>query len=214
MDHDDREPLAPEEHLAFWGVPAGAAPPPTEAVLADIEHIFDVNLSLYNKAQKSGLLLCPIWEPGEHGAIARACTLPPEFFILYFEESEGDFREPGIKRLFADIVATLWPHLAQATHSFDDTLKLFIDPQAPVRSLRQPYHAHHMLLSTLLADWSRKAYAQLNIPEYLMSIGLLEEFYDPIQHGPLPAIEAAMNEKLEALWEQEDLWLQGDLDDE
>ena len=78
---------------------------------------------------------------------------------------------------------------------------------APLRPLEALYAGHFKLLSLMLADIARKADAGLDTLDWIVSLGLpVEEFCDD-DDPPASEIHARMEERMDAMWAQEDAWL-------
>ncbi len=203
------EALSFEEHLAFWCLAESFELPAEEQLISDARLIVETNFALDQELQGKGVGVCPIWEDGgaRTGAYVRGAALPEPFFNTYFSEAEAKLRDPRLHRLLAHLLPHLFEDISVATAALDDTLRLWLDADAPTYKLGLPYQGHYMLLSALLLDFARKAAGGLSLQEWLASLGMTESFFDP---QPVPSFEAlhdSMQKKLEQLWDLEDAWL-------
>ena len=79
--------------------------------------------------------------------------------------------------------------------------------KSPVFPLEALYAGHFKLLSLMLADIARKADAGLDTLDWIASLGLpVEEFRDD-DDPPADQIHERMEARMDAMWAQEDAWL-------
>jgi hypothetical protein len=190
---------------ALLGLPMAYVLPATEVLVAEAWKIIDGNLAL---AREPSTSFSPIWERKGSRAAVRATLLPPAFASRYFT---GGGRVVLGKASVRTLVAELMPWMAQdpvsAAVALEDTLELWTFEEAPLHALESPYGGHYKLLSLMLADIARKADAGLDTLDWIASLGLpVEEFCDD-DDPPASEIHARMEERMDAMWAQEDAWL-------
>ncbi len=211
MASHSEETLSFEEHLAFWCLTENFELPSEAQLISDAKFIVETNFALDSKLREKGIALCPVWESdGEETRVFVRCSLLPEPFLnTYFSDAENDLRDPRIHQLVARLLPQLFEDISMATAALDDTLKLWLDVDAPTRELKVPYQGHYMMLSALLLDLARKGSAGMNLQEWLASLGMTESLCDPRAVPSFDALHASMQDKMEQLWDMEDAWLNG-----
>lgn len=206
-----RDLLSEHDARALLGIPAGYQPPGEDALLAEAQRIVEKNFALARELTPladQGLLLSPIWESKSGVAHARLSVLPAGFRSRYYEpEGALVLDEPHALGIVAEVVPWMIDDPVGASVALEDTLRVWLDDTAPVRSLEEPLHGHTRLLTILLADIARKGAAGLDTLEWLGSIGLpVEDARDDDDPSP-EEIRASMKAHLEAMWEEERAWL-------
>lgn len=205
-----------DDARALLGLPMAYVLPATEVLVAEAWRIVDVNLALARELSVQGIgipsLCSPIWERKGSRAAVRAAVLPAEFASRYF--TGGGLVVIGKARV-RTLVAELMPWMAEdpagAAAALEDTLEVWTSEDAPLRPLESPYGGHYKLLSLMLADIARKADAGLDTLDWIASLGLpVEEFRDD-DDPPASEIEARMDARMDAMWAQEDAWLEAAL---
>lgn len=209
MDSHTEDSLSFEEHLAFWCITEDFELPAEEQLIIDTRFIVETNFALDQELRDQGMAACPIWECGgeQAGVFLRNAALPEPFLNTYFTEAENDLRDPNIHRLIARLLPHFFADISVATAALDDTLRLWIDPEAPTRQLKIPYHGHYMMVSAMLLDLARKGSCGMNLQEWLASLGTAELFCSPQTVPSFAELHESMHRKLEQLWELEDSWL-------
>lgn len=206
-----RDLLSEHDARALLGLPAGTRLPDEDALVREAERIVAKNLELAAEASglsEQGLLVSPIWEAKGGVAQVRMAVLPPIFRTRYHEpEGLHVLREPAAIGIVAEVLPWMVDDPVGASVALEDTLRVWLDDTAPVRSLGEPVGGHTRLLSILLADIARKGAAGLDTLEWLGSIGLpIEDARDDDDPSELE-VRAAMKEHLQAMWEEERSWL-------
>lgn len=191
------------------GLPMAYVLPATEVLVADARRIVDTNIALARELGAQGLAISPIWERQGSRSAVRATLLPARFASRYF--TGGGLvvlGKPGVRTLVAELMPWMAEDPAGAAVALEDTLETWTSEAAPLRPLELPYGGHYKLLSLMLADIARKADAGLDTLDWIASLGLpVEEFRDA-DDPPAAEIEARMDARIEAMWAQEDAWLE------
>jgi hypothetical protein len=198
--------LSDDDARALLGLPMAYVLPATAVLVADARRIVDTNVAL---AHEQGIGISPIWERQGSRAAVRAAVLPAEFASRYF--TGGGLVVLG-KPSVRTLVAELMPWMAQdpggAAVALEDTLEVWTSEDAPLRPLEALYAGHFKLLSLMLADIARKADAGLDTLDWIASLGLpVEEFRDD-DDPPASEIEERTEARMDAMWAQEDAWLE------
>jgi hypothetical protein len=186
--------------------------PSTEVLVTDARRIVETNVALARELVAQGIGISPIWERHGSRATVRAVTMPAEFASRYF--TGGGLVVLGKPRVRI-LVAELMPWMAEdpraAANALEDTLEMWTSEEAPLRPLELLYAGHYKLLSLMLADIARKADAGLDTLDWIASLGLpVEEFRDD-DDPPAEEIHARMEARMDAMWAQEDAWLESGL---
>ncbi|MFO0636608.1 MAG: hypothetical protein U0168_27570 [Nannocystaceae bacterium] len=196
-----------EQARALLGLPMAYLLPATSVLVAEAFRIVDVNLALAREGTAAAVV-SPIWErKGSHAAV-RQTDLPPVFARRYGGGAAAPLlRKPKVHTLVAELMPWMAEDPVGAAVALEDTLELWISEGAPLRPLDSPYGGHYKLLSAMLADLARKADAGLDTLDWMASLGLpVEEFRDD-DDPSVEAIHARMEARLDAMWAQEDAWL-------
>lgn len=205
--------LSDDDARTLLGLPMAYVLPTTEVLAAEARRIVDTNLALARDLNASrvgpAIPISPVWERSAGRAAVRASTLPPPFASRYFT---GGGRVVLGKANVRTLVAELMPWMVQdpsgAVVALEDTLEMWTSEGAPLRPLDSPYGGHYKLLSLMLADIARKADAGLDTLDWIASIGLpVEEFRDD-DDPTEDEIQARMEARVDAMWAQEDAWLE------
>ncbi len=198
-----------DQARALLGLPMAYVLPATQVLVAEAWKIVDTNLVLARELSAEGIGMSPIWERKGSRAAVRAALMPAEFARRYFT---GGGREVLGKQIVRTLVAELMPWMVEdpggASVALEDTLEMWTSEDAPLRVLESPYGGHYKLLSLMLADIARKADAGLDTLEWIASLGLpVEEFRDD-DDPPAAEIHARMEARMDAMWAEEDVWLE------
>ncbi|MBC8072293.1 MAG: hypothetical protein IAG13_28485 [Deltaproteobacteria bacterium] len=198
-----------DQARALLGLPMAYVLPATDVLTSEARRIFEVNVALARELTAQGIGISPIWERKGSRAAVRAATLPAAFASRYF--TGGGLvvlGRPGVRTLVAELMPWMAEDPVGAAAALEDTLELWTAEDAPLRPLESPYGGHYKLLSLMLADIARKADAGLDTLEWIASLGLpVEEFCDD-DDPPAAQIHERMEARMDAMWAQEDAWLE------
>lgn len=198
-----------DDARVLLGLPMAYVLPATSVLVAQARLIVDTNHALARERSEQGCLVSPIWERKGSRAAVRVVQLPGEFASRYFA---GGGRTVLGKKGVHTLVAELMPWMAEdprfAAAALEDTLDLWTSEDAPLEPIESPYGGHYELLSLMLADIARKADAGLDTLDWIASLGLSVEEFCEDDDPPASAIHARMEERMEAMWAQEDGWLE------
>lgn len=186
--------------------------PATTVLVADARRIVETNLALARESGESGIAVSPIWERHGSRAAVRAAMLPPEFAGRYF--TGGGLvviGKPGVRTLVAELMPWMAQDPSGAAVVLEDTLDVWTSDDAPLRPLESPYAGHYKLLSLMLADIARKGAAGLDTLDWIASLGLAVEEFREDDDPPASQIEERMEARMDAMWTQEDEWLEAAL---
>lgn len=197
--------LTDDDARALLGLPMAYMLPAAEVLVAEARRIVETNLA---RACTPSYVMSPIWERKGSRAAVRAVRLPGEFARRYFT---GGGRmvlgKPGVQTLVAELMPWMAEDPRRAAAALEDTLELWTFEDEPLQPLESPYGGHYKLLSLMLADIARKADAGLDTLDWIASLGLpVEELCDD-DDPPASEIHARMEERMDAMWAQEDTWL-------
>jgi hypothetical protein len=198
-----------DDARALLGLPMAYLLPATAVIVAEASMIVEANLALARELGAQGTFFSPIWErKGSHAAV-RATALPAQFASRYF--TGGGLvvlGKPGVRTLVAELMPWMAEDPAGAAAALEDTLETWTSDDAPLRPLESPYGGHYKLLSLMLADIARKADAGLDTLDWIASLGLpVEEFRDD-DDPSASEIHERMDARMDAMWAQEDAWLE------
>jgi len=193
---------------ALLGLPMAYVLPATDVIVADARRIVEVNVALARELSVQGIGISPIWERHGSRAAVREAKLPAAFASRYF--AGGGLLVLGKPRV-RTLVAELMPWMAEdpggAAVALEDTRELWATEDAPLHPLESLYGGHFKLLSLMLADLARKADAGFDTLDWIASLGLpVEEFRDDDDPSE-SEIQDRMEARLDAMWAQEDAWL-------
>jgi hypothetical protein len=201
--------LTDDDARALLGLPMAYVLPATAVLVADARRIVDTNVAL---AHEQGIGISPIWERQGSRAAVRAAVLPAEFASRYF--AGGGLvvlGKPSVRTLVAELMPWMAQDPSGAAVALEDTLEVWTSEDAPLRPLEALYAGHFKLLSLMLADIARKADAGLDTLDWIASLGLpVEEFRDD-DDPPASEIEERTEARMDAMWAQEDAWLEASL---
>ncbi len=202
--------LTDDDARSLLGLPMAYVLPATEVLVAEARRIVDTNLAL---ALASSRVMSPIWERKGSRAAVRAVQLPGEFARRYFTAGgRMVLGKVGVRTLVAELMPWMAEDPRAAAAALEDTLGLWTFEEEPLQLLESPYGGHYKLLSLMLADIARKADAGLDTLDWIASLGLpVEEFCDD-DDPPASEIHARMEERMDAMWAQEDAWLEAEPD--
>lgn len=200
--------LTDDDARALLGLPMAYMLPAADVLVAEARRIVETNLALALAPSVPGRMMSPIWERKGSRAAVRAVQLPGEFARRYFT---GGGRvvlgKAGVRTLVAELMPWMAEDPRAAAAALEDTLELWTSEDEPLQLLESPYGGHYELLSLMLADIARKADAGLDTLDWIASLGLpVEEFCDD-DDPPASEIHARMEERMDAMWAQEDAWL-------
>jgi hypothetical protein len=201
-----------DDARALLGLPMAYVLPATEVLVADARRIVETNLALARELGAQGIGISPIWERQGSRAAVRTARLPAQFSSRYFT---GGGLVVIRKRSVRTLVAELMPWMAEdpraAAVVLEDTLETWTSEDAHLRPLETFYSGHFKLLSSMLADIARKADAGLDTLDWIASLGLpVEEFRDD-DDPTASEIHTRMEARMDAMWAQEDAWLESAL---
>lgn len=200
--------LTDDDARALLGLPMAYMLPATEVLVAEARRIAETNLALALAPGGQGRMMSPIWERKGGRAAVRTAQLPAEFAHRYFT---GGGRmvlgKVGVRTLVAELMPWMAEDLRGAAATLEDTLELWTFEDEPLQLLESPYGGHYKLLSLMLADIARKADAGLDTLDWIASLGLPVEEFCEDDDPPASEIHARMEERLDAMWAQEDAWL-------
>jgi len=202
-----------DDARALLGLPMAYLLPATEVLVVEARIIVETNVALAREVSVEGTGISPsfspIWERKGSRAAVRAAALPVEFASRYF--TGGGFvvlGKPGVRTLVAELMPWMAEDPGGAAGALEDTLEVWTSEDAALRPLESPYGGHYKLLSLMLADIARKADAGLDTLDWIASLGLpVEEFRDD-DDPPASQIHARMEARMDAMWAQEDAWLE------
>lgn len=211
MRYHPRAMTTDDDARVLLGLPMAYVLPATAVLVAEARLIVDTTLALARELGAQGLgvaPISPIWERKGGRAAVREVGLPGAFARRYF--TGGGLLvlgKAGVRTLVAELMPWMAQDPASAAAALEDTLELWTADDAPLRPLESPYGGHYKLLSLMLADFARKADAGLDTLDWIASLGLpVEEFRDD-DDPPAARIEARADERMDAMWAQEDAWL-------
>lgn len=198
-----------EDARTRLGLPMAYLLPAASVIAAEAARIVETNLALARELAREGLLVSPIWERHGSRAAVRAVALPPAFASRY--AAGGGLQvlsKPNVRTLVAELMPWMAEDPSGALLALEDTLELWTTEGAPLRPLESLYGGHYKLLSLMLADLARKADAGLDTLDWIASLGLpVEEFTDD-DDPSAEAIHERMEARVDAMWAQEDAWLE------
>jgi len=197
---------------ALLGLPMAYMLPATTVLVAEARRIVDMNLALARELSAQGIGISPIWERKGSRAAVRATVLPGQFANRYLTGGGAVvLAKASVRTLVAELMPWMAEDPAGAVVALEDTLEVWTSDDAPLRELESPYGGHYKLLSLMLADIARKADAGLDTLDWIASLGLpVEEFRDD-DDPPADEIQARMESRMDAMWAQEDAWLESAL---
>jgi hypothetical protein len=201
-----------DDARALLGLPMAYMLPSTDVLVADARRIVETNLALARELGAQGIGISPIWERNGSRAAVRAALLPAAFASRYF--TGGGLvvlGKPGVRTLVTELMPWMAEDLGGAAAALEDTLEVWTSEDAPLRPIESLYGGHYKLLSLMLADIARKADAGLDTLDWIASLGLpVEEFRDD-DDPTAEEIHTRMEARMDAMWAQEDAWLESAL---
>ena len=201
-----------DDARALLGLPMAYVLPASAVLVADARRIVDTNVALARELSAQGIGISPIWERQGSRAAVLATMLPAEFTSRYF--TGGGLvvlGKPSVRTLVAELMPWMSQDPGGAAVALEDTLEVWTSEDAPLRPLESLYGGHYKLLSLMLADFARKADAGLDTLDWIASLGLpVEEFRDD-DDPPAAEILERMETRMDAMWAQEDAWLESSL---
>jgi len=200
--------LTDDAARTLLGLPMAYLLPTPTVLVAEAWRIVDTNLALARELSPQGIGIAPIWERKGSRAAVRTTALPPAFARRYFIGGGlVVLGKAGVRTLVAELMPWMAQDPPSAAVALADTLDMWTADEAPLRELESPYGGHYKLLSLMLADIARKADAGLDTLDWIASLGLpVEEFRDD-DDPSADEIHARMEARLDAMWAQEDAWL-------